>query len=546
MSAVTCLLSEDHFLCPICLDVFTAPVTIPCGHTFCKNCITQNWRINRKCKCPVCKKLFDIITELHVNIFISEMAAQFRQSTAKQTSEVSKPGEVPCDVCTGIKLKALKSCLVCLASYCEAHLERHHTVSGLKRHKLIDPLDNLEGRMCPKHNEVMELFCRTDQVCVCQLCNKSEHEGHRVVPLREEWEGRKTELGKAEGKLEQMILERQLKIQQLKQTAKLSKDAADKETADGARVFSALRQVVETSLAEVTEHIKQKQKAAEEQAEDFIKELDHEISKLRKRKSEVKQLVHSDDHLHLLQSFSSLSTFPPTKDWSKASLRQPSYEGVAARAVAQLKDTLSKGMEKLLEAELKRVQRYAVDLTLDPDTAHPKLILSDDGKQVNHSDVEKNLPDNPERFSYCVIVLSKQSFSCGRFYYEVEVKGKTKWDLGVASVSANRKGQITSSPEAGYWTLQLRNGKEYVALTDPDVVLSVKQRPQKVGVFVDYEEGLVCFFDVDTADLIYSFTGCSFTDKLHPFFSPCFNDNGDNSAPLRISAVNQTDCISHL
>uniref|UniRef100_A0A3Q1HPF3 Bloodthirsty-related gene family, member 1 n=1 Tax=Anabas testudineus TaxID=64144 RepID=A0A3Q1HPF3_ANATE len=397
MSAVTCLLSEDHFLCPICLDVFTAPVTIPCGHTFCKNCITQNWRINRKCKCPVCKKLFDIITELHVNIFISEMAAQFRQSTAKQTSEVSKPGEVPCDVCT-----------------------------------------------------------------------------------------------------------------------------------------------------EVTEHIKQKQKAAEEQAEDFIKELDHEISKLRKRKSEVKQLVHSDDHLHLLQSFSSLSTFPPTKDWSKASLRQPSYEGVAARAVAQLKDTLSKGMEKLLEAELKRVQRYAVDLTLDPDTAHPKLILSDDGKQVNHSDVEKNLPDNPERFSYCVIVLSKQSFSCGRFYYEVEVKGKTKWDLGVASVSANRKGQITSSPEAGYWTLQLRNGKEYVALTDPDVVLSVKQRPQKVGVFVDYEEGLVCFFDVDTADLIYSFTGCSFTDKLHPFFSPCFNDNGDNSAPLRISAVNQTDCISHL
>lgn len=541
MSAVTCLLSEEHFLCPICLDVFSTPVTIPCGHTFCKNCITQNWRINRKCKCPVCKKLFPIITELHVNIFISEMAAQFKQLTEKQSPEVSKPGEVPCDVCTGIKLKALKSCLVCLASYCEAHLERHQNVSGLKSHKLIGPLNHLEGWICTKHNEVMELFCRTDHLYVCQLCKESGHERHDVIPLEEECERRKTELERAEGKFEQMIAERQLRIQELRQTAKLSEEAADKEAADGVCVFSALRQAVETSLAEATEHIKQKQRTAAKQVEELIRELDQEMSKLTRRRSEVKQLLQSDDHLHLLQSFSSLNTLPPTKDWTKLSLRQPSYDGTVARAAAQLKETFSKALENLLKSELKRVQRYAVDVTLNPDTAHPKLILSNDGKQVNHSDIEKNLPDNSERFSYCVIVLSKESFSSERFYYEVEVKGKSKWDLGVASMSANRKGQITSSPEAGYWTLQLRNGNEYVALADPDVVLSVKHRPQKVGVFVDYEEGLVSFFDADTADIIYSFTGCSFTDKLHPFFSPCFNDNGDNSAPLRISVVNQTD-----
>lgn len=93
--------------------------------------------------------------------------------------------------------------------------------------------------------------------------------------------------------------------------------------------------------------------------------------------------------------------------------------------------------------------------------------------------------------------MGKQSFSSGRFYYEVEVKGKTKWVSGVVSVSANREGPIISSPEAGYWSLQLRNGNEYVALTDPDVVLSLKSQPQKVGVFVDYEEGLVSFYDVD-------------------------------------------------
>ncbi|XP_042270248.1 nuclear factor 7, ovary-like [Thunnus maccoyii] len=543
MSAATCLLSEENFLCSICLDVFTTPVTIPCGHNFCKNCITENWRINRKCHCPVCKKLYDKRPELHVNIFISEMAAQFRESVVKKGSEQhrAKPGDVPCDVCTGIKLKALKSCLVCLASYCETHLERHQTVSGLKRHTLIDPLENLEDRMCTKHNEIMELFCKTDRMCVCQFCTESDHESHDVVPLKEEWQGKKAELGKTEAEFRQMIRERQLKMHELKQSAKLSSEAADKEIADGVQVFTSLVQSVETGLAELIETIKKKQKTTAKQAESFIKELDREISELMKRNAEAELLSLSKDHLQLLRRFPSLNASLPTKDWTKVSLGQPSFGGTVVRAVSQLKETLSKGMEKLLEAELRRVQQYAADITLDPDTAHRKLILSDDGKQVNHNNVEKNLPDNPERFSYCVIVLGKQSFSSGRFYYEVEVKGKTKWDLGVASGSANRKGEITSSPEAGYWTLQLRNGNEYMALADPDVLLSLKSRPLKVGVFVDYEEGLVTFYDIDAADIIYSFTSCSFSDELYPFFSPCFNDDGDNSAPLRISAVLKTD-----
>ncbi|XP_022600938.1 E3 ubiquitin-protein ligase TRIM21-like [Seriola dumerili] len=536
MSAANCLLSEESFLCSICLDVFNTPVTLQCGHNFCRSCITQNWRINRKYQCPVCKKHFDTSHELHVNIFISEMVAQFRESAVKTASEVAKPGEVPCDMCTGVKLKALKSCLVCLASYCETHLQQHQTVSGLKRHKLMDPLDNLEDRICTKHNELLELFCKTEQMCVCQFCNESDHETHDVVPLSEECEVRKTDLERTQAGFQQMIQERELKIQELRRSAEISMAAADKETADGVHVFSDLMQFAETGLAELSEQIKKKQKMTAKSAEGFIKELDQEISELMKRNSEAQQLSCSD-HFHLLQNFSSLNAFPNTKDWNKVSIHQPSFEGAVARAVAQLRETLNKVTTKLLESELKRVQQCAVDVTLDPNTAHPRLILSDDGKQVNHSDVEKNLPDNPERFSYCVMVLGKQSFSSGRFYYEVEVKGKTKWDLGVTSVSANRKGQVTSSPKAGYWTLQLRNGNEYVALADPDVVLSLKSQPQKVGVFVDYEEGLVSFYNVDVADIIYSFTGCSFPNKLLPFFSPCFNDGGNNSAPLRISIV---------
>ncbi|XP_035856034.1 E3 ubiquitin-protein ligase TRIM39-like isoform X1 [Sander lucioperca] len=546
MAAANYLSSEDQFLCSICLDVFTDPVSTPCGHNFCKNCITEHWNTSNRCLCPICKEGFTTRPGLRVNTFISEMVAQFRQSAQQKASsssseqQVSKPGEVPCDVCTGTKLKALKSCLVCLVSYCETHLEPHLTASRLKRHQLIDPVENLEDRMCTKHDKPLELFCKTDQTCVCMICTVLDHKTHDVVPLKEEYEEKKAELGKTEAEIQQMIQKRRLKIQEIKHSVDLSEEDADREIAEGVQVFTSLKESVERGLNELINTIKEKQKTTEKQAEAFIKELEQEISELMKRSTEVEQVLRSEDHLHLLQSVQSLNIQqpPPTKDWTEVSVRPSSYEGTVVKAVVQLEETLSKEMKKLLpESELKRVQQYAVDVTLDPDTAHPELILSDDGKQVNHGDVRKNLPDNPERFSYFVNVLGKQSFSSGRFYFEVQVKGKTEWTLGVVRESINRKGSIPLSPEKGYWTIWLRNGDEYKAAAGPSVLLSLKSPPQKVGVFVDYEEGLVSFYDVDAAALIYSFTGCSFTEKLFPFFSPCPNYDGKNSAPLIISPV---------
>ncbi|XP_033982057.1 E3 ubiquitin-protein ligase TRIM21-like [Trematomus bernacchii] len=545
MSAASCLLTEDQFLCSICLDVFTDPVSTPCGHNFCKACISEHWDRNVPSQCPNCKEVFNTKPELRVNTFISEMAAQFRQSAQQKASsssseqQVVKPGEVPCDVCTGTRLKALKSCLVCLASYCETHLEPHLTASRLKRHQLIEPEENLESRMCVKHDKLLELFCKTDQVCVCMLCTVLDHKTHDVVPLKEGYEGKKAELGKTEAEIQQMIQKRRLKIQVMNRSVELSKERADREIADGVQVFTALKESVERSQAELIDTIKEKQREAEEQAEGFIKELEQEISELKKRSSEVEQLSRSEDQLHLLQSFTSLNAAPPTKNWTEVRVRPPSYEGTVSRAVTQLEETLSKQMKKLLE--LKRVQQYEVEVTLDPDTAHPRLILSDDGKQVKHGDVKKNLPDNPKRFDSCVNVLAKQSFSSGRFYHEVQVKGKTEWTLGVVRESINRKGLITLTPQDGYWMIWLRNTNEYKALAGPPVRLSLKSQPEKVGVFVDYEEGLVSFYDVDAAALIYSFTGCCFKEKLYPYFGPSPNNGGKNSAPLIISPVNHTE-----
>ncbi|XP_053350961.1 butyrophilin subfamily 1 member A1-like, partial [Clarias gariepinus] len=173
-----------------------------------------------------------------------------------------------------------------------------------------------------------------------------------------------------------------------------------------------------------------------------------------------------------------------------------------------------------IEQKLAKMKKSAVNVTLDPDTANPYLILSDDRKEVRDGNTWQNLPDTPQRFDYEHCVVGKQSFSSGRFYYEVQVSGKTGWILGVVRENINRKGGITESPQDGVWTVELSNENEYDANAGPDVPLTLREKVEKVGVFVDYEEGLVSFYDVNSRSHIYSFTGQSFTEKLYPYFYP--------------------------
>ncbi|XP_073715713.1 E3 ubiquitin-protein ligase TRIM39-like [Misgurnus anguillicaudatus] len=517
---------SEELQCCICLDVFSDPVSTPCGHNFCRICLKQCWDNSQIYSCPYCKETFSKRPELNINTTLREITLIFKEKFSLRRSEVL------CDVCDERKLKALKSCLMCQTSYCQTHLEPHQRVLKLKKHKLLDPVENIKNYICEKHERPLELFCRDDQTRVCVFCTDGDHKNHNTVPLEEE---SKTQLMKTQTDIQQMIQKRIKKIQDIKHSAELRKRSREQEKAASVEVFSDLIRSIERCQTELLEMMEEEQKAEEKQDEDLIKDLEQEITELKLRDSELEKITHSEDHLHLIQiDPSSLYRAPDMKNWSEISMKNRVSVETLRRALTQLQETLN---EKLTQTVLMKMQQYAVDVTLDPDTAHSYLILSEDRKQVKHGDIKHKLPDNPERFDLCPCVLGKEGFTSGRFYFEVQVKDKTKWTLGVARESVNRKGQITLSPQNGFWTVWLRNENEYSACADPDVSLCLKVKPQKVGVFVDYEEGLVCFYDVESRSHIYSFTAQTFTEKLFPYFSPCVNDGGKNSAPLIISPV---------
>ncbi|XP_030053398.1 butyrophilin subfamily 1 member A1-like [Microcaecilia unicolor] len=188
------------------------------------------------------------------------------------------------------------------------------------------------------------------------------------------------------------------------------------------------------------------------------------------------------------------------------------------------------------ELEFRRCCSYTVNVTLNPETAHPNLILSEDWKSVRNGGTRQKLPDNPQRFDFVVIVLGCESFTLGRHYWEVEVGDKTGWTLGVCKDSVNRKEEIIYTPEDGYWTVKLREGDKYWACTSSWTLLSLSVRPQAVGIFLDYEAGKVSFYNADNKSHLFTFTD-NFSEKLWPFFSPGLNEAGTNAGALRIRPV---------
>uniref|UniRef100_A0A671SH60 Zinc-binding protein A33-like n=1 Tax=Sinocyclocheilus anshuiensis TaxID=1608454 RepID=A0A671SH60_9TELE len=172
-------------------------------------------------------------------------------------------------------------------------------------------------------------------------------------------------------------------------------------------------------------------------------------------------------------------------------------------------------------------------LIFDEDTAHPSLQLSRNKTQVIESDKMTNYTCDAKRFLQCVNILATEGFQSGRHYWEVDVSNNPKWDLGVALESVNRQVRVKLCPENGYWTLRLRNGSQYSAGTQPWTPLTVMTPPSRIGVFLDFEERKVSFYNADNMALLCSFSSGP-RGKAFPFFSTCLSERGLKPQAIRI------------
>ena len=187
MAEASISVDQDQFSCPVCLDLLKDPVSLPCGHSFCMVCINGCWDQDDQrgvYSCPQCRETFTPRPVLRRNNMLAEVVEKLKKTELRAASPAPRyagPGDVECDFCTGRKLKAIKSCLTCLASFCETHLKPHYEVPGLKKHNLVKASSQLQEKICSQHDKLIEIYCRTDHSCICYLCTMDKHRSHEKV-----------------------------------------------------------------------------------------------------------------------------------------------------------------------------------------------------------------------------------------------------------------------------------------------------------------------------------------------------------------------------
>ncbi|XP_078137889.1 E3 ubiquitin-protein ligase TRIM47-like [Centroberyx gerrardi] len=304
------LLDQDQFCCSICLDLLKDPVTIYCGHSYCRSCIEGCWDQEEEkgvYSCPQCRESFSPRPVLRRNNMLAEVVEKLKKTGGQQASPSAAlacagPADVACDFCTGTRRnKATMSCLACAASYCAAHLQPHYSVPVLQKHKLVSATAPLQEKMCSKHDKLMEVYCRTDQQCVCYLCTIDEHQGHKIVSIAAERAERQKQLIVSQQKVQERVQERERELKELSQAVEDLKSSAQTAVEACELIFTELICSIQRRRSEVKQLIRAQEKTAVGQAEELLLQLEEEIAKLRRRDTELEQLSHADDHIRFIQ-----------------------------------------------------------------------------------------------------------------------------------------------------------------------------------------------------------------------------------------------------
>ncbi|KAB5579003.1 hypothetical protein PHYPO_G00189570 [Pangasianodon hypophthalmus] len=307
---------QDQFSCPICLDLLKDPVTILCGHSFCMMCINGCWDQEdqkRVYSCPQCRQTFTPRPVVSKNTMLAELVEMLKKTGLQATRPAQSSAgseDVECDFCTGIKSKAIKSCLVCLASFCETHLQPHYESPAFKKHKLVEASRRLQEQICSQHDKLLEVYCRTDQQCICSLCLLDEHKGHDTVSAAAGRAEKQKQLLEMQKKSKQRIKDREKELQKLRNAVETHKHSAQTAVQETERIFTELIKAIERRCSEVTALIRAQEKAAVSQAEEVMTQLEQEIAALKRRDAEMKELSHTEDPIHFLRRFQSVSATP--------------------------------------------------------------------------------------------------------------------------------------------------------------------------------------------------------------------------------------------
>uniref|UniRef100_A0A8D3DD24 Tripartite motif-containing protein 16-like n=1 Tax=Scophthalmus maximus TaxID=52904 RepID=A0A8D3DD24_SCOMX len=490
---------QESFSCSVCLDLLKDPVTIPCGHSYCMSCIKTHWDIHdakRIYSCPQCRQTFTLRPVLVKNIMLADLVEQLKKTGLQAApADHCYAGEedVACDVCTGRKLKAVKSCLVCLVSYCKKHLQRHYDVPQLKKHKLVDPTKKLQENICSRHDEVMKMFCRTDQQCICYLCSVDEHKGYNTVTAALERTERQRELELSREQIQKRVQDREKDVKLLQQELEALNGSADKAVEDSEKIFTEMIRLVEKRSSDVKQQIRSQQETEVSRVKDLQEKLKQEINELKRKDAELKQLSHTEDHNQFLHNYPSLTPLSPSTHSSSIDIRPlRSFEAVTA-AVSEVRGRLQ---DVLTESETnisltvtqepktrEEFLTYSQEIPLDPDTVNKHPLLSKGNRKVTRM---------------------RKKLLTGRCYWEVEWRAAV--DVAVAYKNIIRAGRSRECRFGGNdksWVLYCCENS-YIFYYNRIKTPVSGPRSSRVGVYLDHSAGVLSFYSVsDTMTLLH-------------------------------------------
>ncbi|XP_026798548.2 tripartite motif-containing protein 16 [Pangasianodon hypophthalmus] len=443
---------------------------------------------------------------------------------------------VLCDFCLVKKMKAVKSCLTCLTSFCETHLQAHYEYPALMKHKLVTATGQLKEKICAEHDKLLEVFCRSDQMCVCVLCIMDEHKKHDIVSAAAERTEKQKQLSAKLMSSQQKIDERVKKWQDLMQATESLKHSSQSVLEENERIFTELMQALERRYTDVKELIRAQETALMTQAERHLSRMEEEITLLRMKHNDLERLSQSEDHIHFLQSWQALSAPSGYEDLSKVTLAPLHSFDKVKKAISELKiqvEDASKGELNKISSAVREVQilqilepktredflKHYSQLSLDPLTAHPNLHLSKGNTVVQMSSEHQSYPEHPERYDYWQQVLCKEGMTGSRYYWEIEWSG-TEVDIAVTYKEASRKGSDNAC-SFGWsdksWSLYCSESKCTFMHRSKRISVPLPIS-SKIGVYLDHKAATLAFYSIsDTMTLLHR-VHTSFTEPVYAGF----------------------------